>query len=368
MNNSCQNISFTFSVPGYEYMKQLDWIIPVTVNIILTTITLWVLICLVDYGRKTGKWRQIPATNSDNLNAGLVYTSVVVCACACVVRYAVSLLYMNVGFGEDADDHCDAIADTAVCFYAFVLFSVFLFLWFRQRVFYRTYVVRSAFHNVYSCFSSASIGLIFIAGVGAALLNVLPINHRSSVDGCIYIPDESQRMGYLISVAVAVFIGQVVLLGLFIYPLQRIFNVCHPCCIDHKQGPLHCTNGSSQRGPSCRNVVTITTSTRRDSIGNNSVIKLSSAFRRSTTNLVKRILRRTFIFALLSLSSDIFLLVFSNYIVQTHGHRRIPSMIYDVNSFLNLLLVVLSFVQYKEMVTSPCRIKATNRISCKIRK
>ena len=363
----------------HNHVAQLDWIIPVAVNVVLTISTFWLLIALIDYGRKTGKWRNIQATNSDKLNAGLVYTSVIICASACMVRYCISLLYMNIGFGEDSSFQCDSIADAAVFFYALVLFTVYFFLWLRQRVFYSTYIVKSAFSKIFSFFSSASIGFIFAAGVGAAILNILPINHRSSAYGCIYTPDESQRIGYWISVAVAIFIGQAVLLGLFIYPLQRIFNLCHPACSATNGGRIRKEENvsfkqTSQKQPSRQrrkiqsNIITITTSSSNESIHRDSVIKLSPAFRRTTTNLVSRILRRTFVFAVLSLSTDIFLLVFSNYIVQTHGHRRVPSMIYDINSFLNLILVILSFVQYKEMMTSPCRIQVHNRVSSKSKK
>ena len=362
----------------YDYAKQLDWIIPVTVNIILMVSTLWILISLVDYGRKTGKWRQIQNTKSDHLNAGLVYTSVIICACACMVRYAISLLYMNTGFGEDPSKKCDSTADAAVFFYALVLFTVYFFLWLRQRVFYSTYVVKSAFSKIVSFFSSASIGFIFVAGVGAAVLNILPINHHSSAHGCIYSPDESQRIGYWISVAIAIFIGQTVLLGLFIYPLQRIFKLCQPVfgsarpCYrerDEIKSAQQVQRHPAEVQSTVRvKVVSITSSASDKTTVQDSVIKLSPSFRRTTINLVNQILRRTFIFALLSLSTDFFLLVFSNYIVQTHGHRRVPSMIYDINSFLNLILVVLSFVQYKDMMTSPCRLQAHNRVTCKIKK
>ena len=365
-----QNISNCYSYNNLTnasgsgcFTLQYDWVIPVAINIILTVITLWMLISLVHYGIKTGKWKPKQATNSDNLNAGLVYTSVIICGVTCLVRYNISMLYMNIGFGNGFHKLCDSTADAAVLSYALVLFSVYLFLWFRQRVFYTTYIVRSAFSRIFAFFSTASIGIIFVAGVGAAVLNIMPINHKSSQDGCIYVPDESQRMCYWISVAVAVCLGQAVLLGLFVYPLQRIFNLCRPsyrtlsCLTILKSDPL-----KAQPFKTTLNTITEETSTAPQR--GNSVIKLSVSFRRTTINLVSSILRRTLIFAIFSLSIDIFSLVFSNYIVQTHGHRRFPSMIYDVNSFLNLLLVVLSFVQYKEMMTSPCRLRATNKIAC----
>ena len=361
---SLGNVTFLPSTINYDHTKQLDWIIPVAVNLMLMVITLWLLLSLIHYGIKTRKWSR--SGQSDKLNAGLIYTSVLVCAGTCMVRYGASLVYMNIGFDRGSSELCDAVADAAVCLYALVLFSVYLFLWFRQRVFYTTYVVRSSFSDVFSFFSSGSIGMIFVAGVCAAVLNVLPNNHRSSTYGCIYTPDEAQRIGYWISVAVAVFLGQAVLLALFIYPLQRIFNLCPPfptlsqTTNSRKVIFRRSRKITQQQQASIRPVITSVTEQSQSTDNNQSfAMKLSPSFRRATTSRVSQILRRTFIFAVVSLSSDIFLLVFSNYIVKARGNRRVPSMIYDINSFLNLLLVVLSFVQYKEMVTSTsCKRKA----------
>lgn len=365
-NNVLDNSTMLQTNDTFEKFFEFDWIFPVSVNFVLMIITLWMLISLIHYGFKTRKWSQ--AGHSDKLNAGLIYTSVIVCAGTCMIRYAISLVYMNIGFGVESNDLCDTVADTAVCLYALVLFSVYLFLWFRQRVFYKTYVVKSSFSNLFSLFSSGSIGVIFVAGICAALLNILPDNHRSSVSGCIYTPDEAQRIGYWISVAVAVFLGQVVLLGLFVYPLRKIFSLCSPISIfshpkeQGKQKIRRSRKIGQYQAPIRPNIITVTGDSSNDNQASHFVIKLSPSFRRATAMRVSQILRRTLVFAILSLSSDIFLLVFSNYIVKAEGNRRIPSMIYDVNSFLNLLLVVLSFVQYKKMLTSFCCNQETNSL------
>ena len=55
----------------YDYTMQLDWLIAILLNVFFMTSTAWILVSLVHFGIKTGKWKQIQRNNEEKLNAVL---------------------------------------------------------------------------------------------------------------------------------------------------------------------------------------------------------------------------------------------------------------------------------------------------------
>ena len=120
----------------YIYTEQVDWIIPVAINITLTVITIIISISLIHYGIKTKKWQNILRSDHEKLHAGAIYGCVVLCSVMCLFRYASSMAAINTGFGIGKDQLCDQIADLAYCAYGLVLFCIEWFLWLRKRIFF----------------------------------------------------------------------------------------------------------------------------------------------------------------------------------------------------------------------------------------
>jgi len=62
------------------YQIHSDWILPVTFNVILLFITLFILFSMTHYGVKTGKWKRNHAFCIEKLNGDWVYTLALVLA------------------------------------------------------------------------------------------------------------------------------------------------------------------------------------------------------------------------------------------------------------------------------------------------
>ena len=82
---------------------------------------------------------------------------------------------------------------------------------------------------------------------------------------------------------------------------------------------------------------------------------MKRSFQRATSNAVRMIIKRTLAFAIASFISDIANHGVVQVITGPNSHRRYAVLTGNVNIFLNLLFVILSFAPYREMLTSPCR-------------
>ena len=342
--------SMNSSAPtNLDYKNQLNWIIPTVVSIILMILTLWILLCLIHYGIKTGKWRKRRASHSDMLNIGLVYTSVLVCAVICLIFFCINLVYLNIGFSTDKHDLlCEIIADSAVACYGLMLFSVAMFLWFRQRVFFRNEMFSMSYTRCVQVLSFSSIFIVFLGALGVLVINILPFNRRSSDNGCLFEAAEDHRVFHWISVVVLVVIGQGMLLGLFAYALIKTKDFDSDSSSDPGRNRLESGLSSASNVP----LAGINNSLK----SNTAKLQITDLRNEnSQSHAVRKILQKTLIFAVLSTLADIFIQVMIHYINRADQHRRYVTTVSNTNAFLNLLFLVLSFVRYKEILMSPCR-------------
>ena len=328
-----------------KILLRVDWIIPTIIHILLIFAILWILISLLFYGVKTKKWTRSKRTKTDQMNVGIIYSAVVVCAVASLLYTATSMVYNNVGFQDQLSGLCDSMADIVVVLYGFVLFSVGAFLWFRQRVFYNNFLLNANYNKIIRVFSSSSIIFIFGGGIGALVINTLPDDHIGSADGCLYQPDDSLRVMYWISFISVLVFGQATLLGLFIYALKQSNDsglTVNSLAKEKSNVPPQCNSNHDDVNNTSHHNCSQTN------------FESSNAQVYNQTKTVNQIMKKTFIFALLSTFLDIFGQIFIHYITDPDGNRRTSIAVGSVNAFLNLLFLVLSLVKYKEILTSLC--------------
>ena len=365
------NVSKENRTDSFDRTQELDWIIPITINIILLLASAWVLISLIHFGLKTGKWRSTQISTVDMLNKGLVYTSVVACAALCFLRYVFTLVHMNIGFEKGQDDLCDVLSDVTSSLYAFVLLAVAMFLWARQKTFYTSLLLKAYYAKPIRFFGRASIFFIVVFGIAVLVFSIFPNDHPSSPAGCTYHPDGSLRIAYWISIVFAIGFGQVSLLLLFAYALRTV------CSSNNKLSVLrtHRTSDtikSSQldievdpverlRSSSTVTNVSRSSSNAKDLDRRPSPIglhlpspMLSPPQPADSKELVKKVIRLTLIFAVTALLSDILIQVVSLFVVKSGEHRRVTTTLLNINAFLNLMFVIFSFLKYKKMLFSPC--------------
>lgn len=331
-------------------LHEITWVLAVSINAILTALSLWILFSLVHYGIKTGQWDGKKKRNADKLNAGPIYTSVIACIVMVIIRFVTSQIAHNVGHGPEQMDVCENVNDALFVEYSLVLFCTYIFLWLRQRTFYTNKMFNIGYSKALKILSGSSIFILAVAGIGVNLVNTVTDNYPSSVLGCYYDSESDSLDNWSWAVcAVTLVVGQILLLSLLIYPLTKNLDedncfrkLC--CCFQ--------TETSTLRSPTKRKM-------KRDSnISELSKTTNSSYSTNRRSKTVKKIMSRTVLFGCIAVFTDILLIaVISTSILNQENPRlrKVSTTLYDISAFLNLTLVVMSFMTWKKMLTSPFR-------------
>ena len=332
----------------------LDWIIPTVVNLVLIVITTVILVSLVHYGLTTGKWRGQSTNQVDKLNAGVVYTVLVVCAVFCIVRYIANQIYINAGFNSDENYFCKIAGNAIFISYVLILCSVFMFLWFRQKAFYTNNMLAFETTKSIRAFSYSSVLLIFLSALPYFFLTIIQNNYEASNSGCIY-KKIDQDTPFGIYAIVLITFSHLILLLLFIYPVLQIKRNSNYSFFKE----LCCFNFVvlSKSNVNKNEIASNTVSSNNDSTTLASLNRVSSLAVRPPDDGIKLIIRKTLFFAVISILLDVILLLISYFIHLSAKNRRFLNMISDMATFCNLLLLILSFSTYKRMLMSCIRRK-----------
>ena len=342
-NSTAATINFTSN----DYNEQtvgIGWIIFTFIYIIFILAGLWTLVSLIVFGVKAKKWSHNQINEPEKLNAGIIYTFTIACTLTCICTYVSAIVSLNVGYDEQQDEVCDTVADIYAIFYLMVLLSVNSFLWFRQRVFFTNQMLNIEFTKPIKVFSHSSIFVIYIGGMTSLILASIPNDMIASIDGCVYEPDETFRApSFILGTAVMMF-GQVSLLSLFVYVLIKNSNIslndfCK--CLKHKDKAKRFggkTSSSFNASPSMLS----------STVSNSTKCKLKSS------EIVKTIIKKTFLFAVSGFTADLIYFVASFYFSKTAQQRKFVELAGTVDVSLNLIFVLLSFAQWKQMIFSFC--------------
>ena len=353
------NVTANGSLFEKDYFHEVTYIVAVSINATLIALSLWILFSLVHFGVKTGQWSGRQKRNADKLNAGWIYTSVIVCAIIAVIRLTTSQITQNVGFGEDQMIVCEKINDALFVEYACVLFFSYVFLWLRQRTFYTNKMFNFGYSKILKVLSGSSIFILFAAGLGVTFVNTIPTNYPSSPIGCRYdSASESLNAWSWALCAITLVIGQVLLLVLLVYPLAKNSDDLKASCF--------CFEKQTDNNLKYTGSVSLSTLSKsesradlNDNIQRKSAKSISSPrLKKRTSRTVKKIMIRTVVFGFTAVFTDISLItIVSTSIINQENPRlrRVSVTLYDMNVFLNLMLVVMSFMTWKKMLTSPCR-------------
>ena len=309
--------------------KNNNWIVPFGLSLysVLISIDIYLIVALINYGIRTGKWfRQTQKQNFEVLNTGSIYTSLVTCVVLALIYHVLVVVYSTIGYNENESMICEVINDVRRGVYILILSGVSMFLWLRQRVFYTTYLPNAMFGKTIKCFSFLIIFLVLTGLIIALTLSHIPRNHTSSPNGCVYVSDgNSFSIGLFIAMA-SVALSQISLLYLFLNALLKT-----------KRSDL-CGN---YRGFSfcCENI-------EPENIQKNKK-------NNKTTEIVQIIIKKTFIFAVLSLICDFVALSLALVLSKENQREDVTTIIGSIDISANVMFLILSFISWKEMITSP---------------
>jgi len=172
------------------------------------------------------------------------------------------------------------------------------------------------------------------------------------------IPDDSLRVGYWISIVIVIIFGQVTLLGLFVYALTQTSGLNEGLLVQTLK-MLCCCNHNSRLDQTKKTQPKNTNSLTETSCHSSTIPTSNPNFHNFQSHScnagkIRIILRKTLIFAIISILADLFIQLFIHYITNPDGHRRFSVLVGNINAILNLLFLVFSFTEYREMLLSPC--------------
>ena len=308
----------------YKQSNQEDIrFIALGVYVVLIIVDVWIIISLIHFGIKNKKWLHLQRGNPDLLNSGWIYLSVIFCSVLAFFYLLVTAFYRNLEYQESDDEFCDSMSDASKSLFGFCALSVFLFLWLRQRVLYTTILPTAHFTKTLKLFSFMIIFIGFIFGVTGIILSSIPNDIVSSPIGCVYKKDGNLLELSSIFAGIALIFCQVSLLAVFIHAML----VLHGCSVGERwKITFLCNRKSSNEQPADR-----------------------------TRSMIYNAIRKTIIFAAFFLFSNL-LTVFLKLLFSHEGEREdYISVLAALSVSMNSYFVILSFVKWKDMITSPCK-------------
>ena len=339
-------------------------VVPNVIVSCLLAVALWITVSLIHFGIKTGKWRTLKKEKHvDKLNIGHIYTSVVVCGLMGVFYDAIVLVYMNTGFatnGFNLDEYCDSLSDLAYSAYALTIFTTTIVLWLRQIIFFQNRILNVNYNKCVKVLSALSLFLILVTGIATLFFNNYPDNHIATMDGCVYKAYETLKIRELISIILFVAIYQSLLLGLFVYAIKATHSSKNNVGISKE--PRWNRRQVLQRSASNGKLKIVKKKdclVSRLAVNKNVISKKNFSFVRnqkiSTYRLMRLILIKTVAVAVTTTMLDFLMLLFIKLVeLKPHEHCRYSAMFGSFNAFLHLFLTVLSFSQWRKMLTSFC--------------
>ena len=299
------------------------------VYVVLMTVDVWIIISLIHFGIKTKKWRYLQRGNPDLLSSGWIYLSIIFCSVLAFVYHLFITLYQNLEYQIGDDKLCDSMSDAVKSWFFFCALSVCFFLWLRQRVLYTTVLPTIHFTKALRVFSFMIIFIGFMFGMIGLILSNIPNDVVATPMGCIYKKDGNLREISSVFAAFALIFTQVSLLAVFIHALLVLHESSH----EERWNILVLCNCKSS----------------------NEQINVTEQPADRTRIMIYNEIRKTIIFAVLSLCSDL-LAVFLELLFRQQGKLDdFISFLAALAVSINLYFVILSFVKWKDMITLPCK-------------
>ena len=365
------------------YWNRLDWIIPTSLNILWFSLSTWILFSLIHYGIKTKRWKRNQSRGAYQFNSRWVYAVAVTSAFVSNLKFVVTQISYNVGFGEHEARSCEIINDLQFFMYSLSLFVNLSFIWSRQRTFYVNKMLKVQYSKCLRFVSAISIVLLLTSGVMISVATMLPISYSSTPGGCIYKPATEVTVIWFSITAIGVIVIAVsCLIILLIYPLQQSLgkeNSCKQLCCGKKlSNPIVLHQNEEQTSQNTNrfrplednfsnfirdnakqnNISHIPSSSSTANAGNDiNGTTISLAKKLAKNEKIKAAIKRALLYGIFTIFSYVFLIVFvaTPALDQTlPGNKRISSALDDANVLLNELFVVFSFVFFKSIFTSPC--------------
>nr|XP_039265241.1 uncharacterized protein LOC120340908 [Styela clava] len=245
--------------------------------------------------RKIGRWLRI-----------LCVISAALCVCTCIN----DLIYYNVQMRSDAG--CTAERNIGVCLLSLLDATIYMFLWLRQYIVFENLRFERKITR-YSVLILKWTTLFFIIGLclvtNALLACCRRYEYNPDINHCEKVTADpiDNAFGYLWTA------GSIslhcTLVAMFVFPLIRL------------------QSNSAEVKPSKKG-------------------KVTSSSRKRLLALVRRCL----IVSILCVLTDVFVMLFTEYVINGQNDSELRHFIYNLNVLVNITLIVISFKEWRQML------------------
>lgn len=399
--NNSWNISQEPWPSKFEIVSSPYWYMSMLVEIFVVLTNIWIATSFVHYYVFTKRVFQKKRSRRDVNNKMVMIFAIAAILCP-FLRYIGTISLLVIGLYPEEEWGCEVAYDVAVFGFAFALCPTYAYLWVRQRAFYGHPSLRNIVGKCVSVFSKISMFLILaFAAVGVGL-GIYPKEYEPGPGGCFLIGNEEQGEYRTYIYTVTMVGSQITLFALLLRPLlvharqQRSFeksvgrkvtanSVMDPedtarysdTRLDQngsepvKQSPKHVRSVNESkisvtlnRGDRKRRLTEpsmsderIDTSFDHLSRARTVVTRLTSGLRRANkTKSLFRLIRRVLILALISIFSDLTIMIINQFVIPDDIPQTYSFVLYDFNILINTSTVVLSFAKWRKMLLSPCAV------------
>lgn len=301
-----------------EVTTQISWIVSLSLTSVIISVNSWIIIAFLLY-----KSKLFIKKSGKDVNGGWVFKTSLVAVCLPMFRYFTSLAVLFVSL--DAQNHtwCEVTRDLGVCAVFVCFVSVAIFLWTKQRAFYGHPSLGPIFGKWVERLSRASLVLTILGGVVALSLALFPTEYKSGPTGCVLREGNGQYEFRKYVYGAVLVLSQVLLIGLFIYPVHIHYK--------KQKRPGIARESISTRQ---KNVVSQKQSSKRD-------------------NQVYALIKRTLILACIYVTSGLLLTVVLTRVLPQDAPQYLFTLVYDVVVLTNVISIVVSFEHWKAMLAHP---------------
>jgi len=216
--------NFSSKANGTIQTVQPVYFIAMTTSVVTFFGTAWLTTGLVTLGIRKKTFKNV-SSNSAKVNAALVHFWALLATASCFFPTISNFALYNLGYGSNNPLPCEIANDFA--FMTFVAQSALsmVFYWFRQRALYQHPVMEGEYNDFrLKVVQRSCIFLLCIAKPVAVIVFVSAETSATAGLGCALV-NASQLTTWPLYLAESEgLIGQLVILGLFIYPLRKQVN------------------------------------------------------------------------------------------------------------------------------------------------
>ncbi|XP_039250223.2 uncharacterized protein LOC120327919 [Styela clava] len=316
------------------------------VNGLLLFMSIWMLLSMGIYGSRNKKWRKTAGTSS--LNSGIIYQACVVSIALLIPRLLLNILIFHLRNIGNAMEWCELITDISVTLRLISRYSIYLFLWLRQRILYQHPSTRQLGGTRVNIVSWASLLGILLTFVGLFCYSVAPASYESTRHDCV---NTQQSLPFLVigyMLGVLLIATQLLLLGLFIYPMVKSRSLRQQSIRQH-----HLADGESN------DIM------QHPYIGKNLNASCfcygKTRFCKENNSIAHTVRRSVFCTIIAALSDILAAGVVFGLPPQTIP-RPIQNVIFSTSTFINIFCALATFKKYWSILISPCDSCCTKRI------